>query len=84
MPNLPLGIGGNMAVVPEMAVKTTPGTMSAGVPCNIGIKSLMLFGKVHFNMVDFVFTTLHSASPASHNHIAPSPTFQHPAPKRGR
>ncbi len=84
MPNLPLGIGGNMAVVPEMAVKTTPGTMSAGVPCDIGIKSLMLFGKVHFNMVDFVFTTLHSASPASHNHIAPSPTFQHPAPKRGR
>lgn len=80
VPNLPLGIGGNVDVVPEMAVKTTPGTMSAGVPCNIGIKSLMLFGKVHFNMVDFIFTTMpQDAAYAKRPLATPKLTFT-PAP----
>lgn len=28
-----------------------------GYKCNLGLKSLMLFSKVRFNMVDFVLTT---------------------------
>ena len=28
-----------------------------GYECNLGLKSLMLFSKVRFNLVDFVLTT---------------------------
>ncbi len=36
--------------------------MRADYDCILGVKSMMLFGKVRFNMVDFVLTTEPSAN----------------------
>ena len=58
--DMPLTLGGNSAVVPVVDVARTNGRKSASatdVNNNLGLSSLMLFGKVRFNLVDFVLTT---------------------------
>lgn len=58
MTDTPLKIGNNRVVVPEMAVVLQMNTDGIyGYECNLGLRSLMLFSKVRFNMVDFVLTT---------------------------
>ncbi len=57
--NIELELGNNQLSVPEMVVlleKNTDGILYS-YQCNLGLKSLMLFGKIRFNMVDFVLTT---------------------------
>ena len=48
-------LGGNTVCLPNMNVLKK--TDSFGYDCNVGLKTLMLFGKVRFNLVDFVLTT---------------------------
>lgn len=79
VPDMPLHIGGNTTAIPQMTVKTEAGKMRSDYNCIIGLKSMMLYGKVRFNMVDFVFTTLPPASPAPHHLVAPSFSYT-PAP----
>ena len=58
VPNLSIELGNNEIKATEMVVvlkENMGGTF--GYECNLGLKSLMLFSKVHFNMVDFVLTT---------------------------
>ena len=57
VPNLSIGFGKEQVVVPEIVVKTR-NTSNAIVKYkgNLGLKSLMLFSKVHFNLVDFTLT----------------------------
>ena len=58
--DMPLTLGGNSAVVPVVDVARTSGRKSASATDannNLGLSSLMLFGKVRFNLVDFVLTT---------------------------
>ena len=57
--NIELELGNNQLSVPEMVVlleKNTGGILYS-YQCNLGLKSLMLFGKIRFNMVNFVLTT---------------------------
>lgn len=59
VPNLSIELGNNEIKAPEIVVvlkDNMGGTF--GYECNLGLKSLMLFRKIRFNMVDFVLTTL--------------------------
>lgn len=55
VPDLELELGGHSVVIPfiNMPLQDSP----HGYECNLGLKTLMLFSKVHFNLVDFVITT---------------------------
>ena len=58
VPNLSVELGNNEIKATEMVVvlkENMGGTF--GYECNLGLKSLMLFRKIRFNMVDFVLTT---------------------------
>ena len=58
VPNLSIELGNNEIKATEMVVvlkENMGGTF--GYECNLGLKSLMLFRKIRFNMVDFVLTT---------------------------
>lgn len=58
VPNIPIGFGDEQVVVPEMVVEIQNSTDAiVEYECNLGLKSLMLFNRVRFNMVDFIFTT---------------------------
>ena len=53
IPNLSIGLGNNQILAPEIVVvlqDNMGGTF--GYDCNLGLKSLMLFSKVRFNLVD--------------------------------
>ena len=59
VPNLSIELGNNEIKAAEIVVvlqDNMGGTF--GYECNLGLKSLMLFRKIRFNMVDFVLTTL--------------------------
>ena len=58
VPNLSIELGNNEIKAAEIVVvlqDNMGGTF--GYECNLGLKSLMLFSKVRFNLVDFVLTT---------------------------
>ncbi|MDE6022883.1 MAG: hypothetical protein K2G13_05205, partial [Muribaculaceae bacterium] len=55
VPDMSLELGGNTVVLPSLNVMKK--TDSFGYECNLGLKSLMLFKTVRFNLVDFVLTT---------------------------
>lgn len=55
VPDMSLSFGGNTETVPGLVVLTKDD--SFGHECNLGLKSLMLFQKVRFNLVDFVLST---------------------------
>lgn len=53
--DMSLKLGGRTVRLPNMNVMKK--TDMIGYECNLGLKSLMLFSKVRFNLVDFVLTT---------------------------
>lgn len=58
VPNRPIELENNEIKAAEIVIvlqDNMGGTF--GYECNLGLKSLMLFSKVHFNMVDLVLTT---------------------------
>lgn len=55
VPDLELKLGGHSVVIPLINVPLQDSPH--GYECNLGLKTLMLFSKVHFNLVDFVITT---------------------------
>lgn len=58
VPNILIGFGKEQVLVPEIVVKTGNSTNAiVEYEGNLGLKSLMLFSKVRFNLVDFVLTT---------------------------
>ena len=58
VPDVSIGFGKEQVVVHEIAVKTGKGTNAiVEYEGNLGLKSLMLFSKVQFNLVDFTLTT---------------------------
>lgn len=61
IPDMVLRLGGNQVTVPELGVLIDNQMMGmdsdTGPECNLGLRSLMLFDKVRFNLVDFVLTT---------------------------
>lgn len=52
-----VSIGGNVVTVPEFTVNPAQNPLGADYECNLGLKSLMRFSRIHFNMVDFTVTT---------------------------
>ena len=57
VPDVSIGFGKEQVVVHEIAVNTGKGTNAiVEYEGNLGLKSLMLFSKVHFNLVDFTLT----------------------------
>lgn len=59
LPDILLTLGGNTVVLPEINVyKDTTPLSSPDYECNLGLKSLMQFDKIRFNMVDFILTTV--------------------------
>ena len=57
LPKVQVGIGGNEVVIPHITVNTELNPLACDYECNLGLKSLMQFGKIRFNMIDFTFTT---------------------------
>jgi hypothetical protein len=56
--NMELSLGNHTIGIPEIAVKTEQEAGNGGLyECNIGLKTLILFDSVKFNLVDFVLTT---------------------------
>jgi len=54
VPDVPITIGGVTVIPSELVVKTRNDN---AYDANIGLRTLMLFNRIHFNMVDFVLTT---------------------------
>lgn len=55
VPDLELKLGGQSVIIPKIDVLLQDAPY--GYDCNLGLKTLMLFAKVRFNLVDFVLTT---------------------------
>lgn len=55
--NMPVSMGGHTVGVPDLVVYTSQSSTATDIECNIGLKTLMMFDKVRFNLVDFVLTT---------------------------
>jgi hypothetical protein len=56
--NMELSLGNHMVEIPEIVVKTEQEGGTGGLyECNIGLRTLMLYDFVTFNLVDFVLTT---------------------------
>ena len=57
--DIPVELGGNTVVPAEIlvAIEDLSDISALRFDCNIGLKTLMMFGKVHFNLIDFVLST---------------------------
>lgn len=57
VPDMPVSIDGNTVFPAELIVKSGEDAMFGEYECNIGLRTLMLYHKVRFNLVDFILTT---------------------------
>lgn len=57
VPGLECQLGGSSVILPSIDVHIEPAQADEKSEHLIGLKSLMLFGAVHFNMADFTITT---------------------------
>lgn len=57
LPDATISIGGNPAVIPTINVQTEQQANNYMGENNLGLKSMMLFRKIRFNLVDMVFST---------------------------
>lgn len=58
VPDLKISLGNRTVEIPEMVVKTGQEAGAGGLyECNVGLRTLMLYSFVRFNLVDFVMTT---------------------------
>lgn len=76
LPNVRLGIGGNEVVIPHITVNTELNPLASDYECNLGLKSLMQFGKIRFNMIDFTLTTYPVRLSAIVSSRRSAPTFK--------
>ncbi len=82
LPAVPVSMGGHTLGVPGIVVSTSQSTAAMDLSCNIGIRTLMMFGRVRFNMVDFVMTTDPQGSTLFNNLTYKSPNFKLPKEKK--
>ncbi len=57
VPDMDVTIGGTTVNPTDLIVKTQPDKSIMAYDANIGLRTLMLYSKVHFNMVEFIVTT---------------------------
>lgn len=74
LPDVNITLGGSTVKVPKIIVNPGSNPLSSDYECNLGVKSLMQFGKIRFNMIDFTITTYPAKLSAvvSSTHIAPT------------
>lgn len=53
LPNVNITMGGSSVIVPQITVNPGTNPLNSDCECNLGLKSLMQFDRIHFNMVDF-------------------------------
>lgn len=64
IPDMVLQLGGCHTVIPDMVVGLGENPSSIlDYKCNLGLKTLMRFGKIRFNMVDFILTAYSEKTP---------------------
>lgn len=56
IPNIPITIAGTTVTPLEFVVKTNESSNDDYYDARIGLRTMMLFGKIHFNMVDFTIS----------------------------
>lgn len=71
VPYMPVYLGGSTVSPSELTVKTSDDPVLGEYGCNLGIKTLMLFGKVRFNLVDMVLTTDKQSNPVVAKYSVP-------------
>lgn len=57
LPDINITLGGCTVTIPQITVNPGSNPLASDYECNLGVKSLMQFGKIRFNMVDFTITT---------------------------
>lgn len=57
VPNLPVTIAGAIVMPTEFVVKTQTPATPEGYDARIGLRTMMLYGTIRFNMVDFIVST---------------------------
>lgn len=55
--NMPVCLGGHTVGIPGLVVNTEQTSAAMDFECNLGLKTLMMFDKLRFNLVDFVLST---------------------------
>lgn len=76
-----INLGGNSIAIPEITVNSGSNPLGTDYECNLGLKSLMQFGKINFNMVDLTITTYPRQSPMTFAPKFSSPKFKYSSPK---
>lgn len=56
LPDVNITLGGSSVTLQEITVNPGANPLGGDYECNLGVKSLMQFGRIHFNMVDFTVT----------------------------
>lgn len=55
--NVPVSLGGHTIGIQGLVVETSQSSAAMDFSCNLGIKTLIQFDKIRFNLVNFVLTT---------------------------
>lgn len=69
-------IADGTVTIPNMVINTEDNALASDYECNLGLKSLMLFEKIRFNLVDFTITTYPTEISAFTSPIQKAPTFK--------
>lgn len=62
--NVDISLGGETVTVPDIVVNLDKNPIGADYEFNIGLKSLMRFGRIRFNMVDFTISAESGTQPS--------------------
>lgn len=57
LPDVNITLAGSTVKVPQITVNPGANPLASDYECNLGVKTLMQFGKIRFNMIDFTITT---------------------------
>lgn len=82
LPDVATTIGGATAVLPSIFVNEGMNPLASDYECNLGLKSLIQFGKIRFNMVDFTITAFSGpiSSPLLSGYKIPTFKYTRPTP----
>lgn len=73
---MPVSLGGHTIGIQVLVVDTSESSAAMDFDCNLGIKTLMQFDKIRFNLVDFVLTTYPQMTLGFNNKHFNAPKFQ--------
>jgi len=82
LPDVNITLGGSSVTIPQITVNPGANPLASDYECNLGVKSLMQFGKIRFNMVDFTIKTypVKMSAIVSSKHFAPTFKFTYEKP----